>query len=120
MEFGEAIRTADPTIQVGAIGFEESGDPNNLGWWNYNNCLKRNQDHLRIISSVPRGPHTPRMRLKARVQGSSLTVGVCAQVGTRDRALSPHPRVDSDFPCEEGPSKRDEQMRCRRWRRRRT
>lgn len=37
LEFRAAMRAVDPTILVGAVGFEEPGDPNNPGWWNYNN-----------------------------------------------------------------------------------
>lgn len=37
LEFRAAMRAVDPTIWIGAVGYEEPGDPNNPGWWNYNN-----------------------------------------------------------------------------------
>lgn len=37
LEFRAAMKAVDPTIWVGAVGYEEPGDPNNPDWWNYNN-----------------------------------------------------------------------------------
>lgn len=37
LEFRAAMRAVDPTILVGAVGYEEPGDPANPAWWNYNN-----------------------------------------------------------------------------------
>ncbi len=37
LEFRAAMRAVDPTIQVGAVGYEVPGDPTNPAWWNFNN-----------------------------------------------------------------------------------
>ncbi|WP_299758374.1 hypothetical protein [uncultured Chloroflexus sp.] len=37
LEFRAAMRAVDPTILVGAVGFENPGDPHNPSWQNYNN-----------------------------------------------------------------------------------
>lgn len=37
LEFRAAMRAVDPTILVGAVGFEEPGDPAHPDWSNYNN-----------------------------------------------------------------------------------
>ncbi|MCS6826852.1 MAG: hypothetical protein NZ553_09585 [Caldilinea sp.] len=37
LEFREAMRAVDPTIVVGAVGYEAPGDPSDPDWWNYNN-----------------------------------------------------------------------------------
>ncbi|MFN3742453.1 MAG: S-layer homology domain-containing protein, partial [Anaerolineales bacterium] len=46
LEFRAAMRAVDPTILVGAVGYEVPGDPNNPDWWNYNNW------GLKVISAT--------------------------------------------------------------------
>jgi alpha-L-arabinofuranosidase len=46
LEFREAMRAVDPTIWVGAVGYEVPGDPFNPDWQNYNNW------GLKVISTT--------------------------------------------------------------------
>ena len=46
LEFRAAMRAVDPTILVGAVGYEAPGDPSTPDWWNYNNW------GLKVISAA--------------------------------------------------------------------